>query len=141
MNEEITINLNDLTQVISELESVNVKFDNEIVHKELNQINENLAEIFELLSSEEEVEDYNIDLLENEIAEDQEEDLYLKELETLNSRMLSLTEEIKKHELPNEFRELQIKGYGSNIIILYLLVFYGLVKFVSFIFKFVSNNI
>lgn len=141
MNEEITINLNDLTQVISELESVNVKFDNEIVHKELNQINENLVEIFELLSSEEEIEDYNIDLLENEITEDQEEDLYLKEMKTLNSNMLSLTEEIKKNELPNEFRELQIKGYGSNIVILYLLVFYGLVKFVSFIFKFVSNNI
>lgn len=140
MNDEntIAINIDELTHILSELEAVNVKFDNEVVQEELKLINNNLQEIQELLASEE-VEELDTMLL---VEEDEEvEDVHLTQLEELNSNLLALTEELELQNQPNELTELQIKGYGSNIIILYLLVFYGFTKFISFIYRFVSNNI
>lgn len=135
----VSIDINELTRIISELESVNVEFDNSVVEDELKIINSNLLDIQELLAPEE-VEKINSTALVDESVEEVE-DLHLKQLEELNTNILALTEEIKLQNEPNELTDLQIKGHGSTIIILYLLVFFGLTKFVSFIFRFVSNNI
>lgn len=123
----VTIDLEQLTTFISQLESLNVKIDDELIQTNLTEINENLKLLNDHLIVDEDVEVIEeIELQHLEVLED-EPDLYLEQLQSINDNLLILNETVQ-NQRTDAISELQVKSYGSNIIILFLLIAFGLFK-------------
>lgn len=136
----ITIDLEQLTAFISQLESLNVKIDDELIQTNLTEINENLNLLTDYLIVPEDLEVIETMQLEtSEVLED-ESDLYLEELQSINDNLLILNETVQ-NQRTDEISELQVKSYGSNIIILFLLIVFGLSKGIGKIFGLVNRAI
>lgn len=145
----VSVNFEQLTNFLSELESLNVTIDDEAVQTNLTEINENLKLLNEyliptdeellLLEQQEDLIVEEIELENSEVLED-EPDLYLENLQSINDNLVILNETVQ-NQRTDEISDLEIKSYGSNIIILFLLVVYGLFKGVSKIFGLVTKAV
>lgn len=136
----VTIDLEQLTAFISQLESLNVKIDDELVQTNLTEINENLKLLSDRLIAAEDlevIEEKQMGI--SEVLED-EPDLYLEQLQSINDNLLILNETVQ-NQRTDELSDLQVKSYGSNIIILFLLIVFGLFKGISKIFGLVNKAI
>ena len=129
----VSIDLEQLTAFISQLESLNVKIDDEMVQTNLTEINENLKLLNDYLIVDEDLEVIEDNQLESSEVLEDEPDLYLEELQAINDNLLILNETVQSQRT-DELSELQVKSYGSNIIILLLLIAFGLFKGISKIF-------
>lgn len=137
----VTINLEELTKFLTELESVNVKFDDEVLQMNLEEINENLKFLNEyLIPTDEEL--LLLEEQENLIVEEfaEEPDLYIESLQSINDNLVLLNETVQ-NQRTDEITDLQVKAYGSNIIILFLLIVYGLFKGIGKIFGLANKTI
>lgn len=136
----VSIDLEQLTAFISQLESLNVKIDDELVQTNLTEINENLKLLNDYLIVDEDLEIIEDNQLESSEVLEDEPDLYLEELQAINDNLLILNETVQ-NQRTDELSELQVKSYGSNIIILLLLIVFGLFKGASKIFGLVNKAI
>lgn len=138
----VSVNFEELTNFLNEVESLSVSIDDESVHTNLEEINENLKLLNEyLIPTDEEMLllDEEIELETSEVLED-EPDLYLENLQSINENLIILNETVE-NQRTDELSDLQVKSYGSNIIILFLLIVYGLFKGASKIFGLVTKTI
>lgn len=142
MNEEtITIDLQQLVQVLEQLENVNVNLPDENVET-LENIETSIFEIKEIIEPEVLTEEQLQEIETLKLEEQDFNSSIESNLIDLNNNIISLTTIIEEDiNTYNELDELQIKAYGSNIILLFLVVFALFSKFVVSIFKFFGNKI
>ena len=139
--DEITINLQQLTDVIKQLEAVKIEIPQE-EKDSIVVIQDSLKQIVTLLTPEE-LSEEQLKELDSIEKEKEEYDISIQtNLVDLNENITNLTQIIETDiQSYNELDDLQIKAYGSNIILMYIVLFALFVKFVFSIFSFFGNKI
>lgn len=136
----ISLDLNQLIEVIESLESVNVTLPLEQQEK-INVMQEDLSILIELLTPVELTQDELLEFETLELNETEFNNSIESNLIDLNNNISYLTEVIETDiNTYNEVDDLQTRSHGSNIILLYLVIFYMFVKAIFFIFNWLGTK-
>lgn len=137
---KITINVDELLYILSEIESVPVEFNDEDFKNDVSEINKNLNNYFEHLETQELTEEELLFVQEKEENRDNEILLINENLNNLNENVLALIESNENY-IPNEMDELEVKANGSLILLFYITIAYLLVKTIYGLFNWFGNKI
>lgn len=137
---KITINVDELLHILSEIESVPVEFNDEDFKNDVSEINKNLNNYFEHLETQELTEEELLFVQEKEENRDNEILLINENLNNLNENVLALIESNENY-IPNEMDELEVKANGSLILLFYITIAYLLVKTIYGLFNWFGNKI
>lgn len=147
MNEnEITINLQQLQSVLSEIENFDITVFDEKNEQKLDEINSSLQDLILLLDIDEEFTTLSSEELKERQEQAEHQDITIASIDDslrrINTNLLEISEDNEQKEIDNkEFNDLQIKANGSLVMIFYLIIAYGLVKTVFTIFNWFGNKI
>lgn len=144
----VTINLEELTNFITQLESINVEFDDEVLQTNLEEINENLKLLNEyLIPTDEELllleeEDLFVEEIEVETAEvlEDEPDLYLENLKSINEYLEIIATNTEPVEVDEEIQRLDLLSKSSILVILVMLTIFGVFYFVRYVFNMLTKH-
>jgi len=143
---EITINLEQLQSVLSEIENFDITVFDEKNEQKLDEINSSLQDLILLLDIDEEFTTLSSEELKERQEQAEHQDITIASIDDslrrINTNLLEISEDNEQKEIDNkEFNDLQIKANGSLVMIFYLIIAYGLVKTVFTIFNWFGNKI